>query len=357
MSNSYTKGRTIYKSLSQHVFPCLPNLGLKSFARLGGAGQGVSGDVIARGVLDTQPVIIKFFRTPCPYYKIVYRGEDRYRKRNVDDKNQFEIGNAMILTQQILLANKNLTPNIIFSYGYGICGSGYQTSASVCYPPQQIEQEEYVVPQACQGKYNDYPQCSFRPDYENGQLSDTVRFLVSERGSGDLEGLIINLLVEEQDFEVELGKILIMIAYTLYLLDTHYNGFVHGDLGPRNVIYTIEDSPIWRYSVLGNQYDLEVKYLPKLWDFSTTYINGATYDYLPSGDLPKPVLVEDLSILFNKILELVGNTQSDLISLMQEYVEFGQTMPNREICSRFLNEPWIIKNFPANQKPEIVFST
>lgn len=207
-------------------FPCKPDLGLNNFRTLDFKSEGVSGDVLASGEVlinnEVIPVVIKFFRVPCPYKTIKQGLRSIIKQRNVDDKNRHEMGMAKLLTDHLLL-NQNLsTPHIIFTFKTGLCTSGYETNISMCNPNKTIDKNNYLVPSYCEGKFTKYPQCAFQSDYRNHELSDTIRYLMVERASGDFEKWIINQLkfinmgkLTWDEFDYILLSMLIMISYTL----------------------------------------------------------------------------------------------------------------------------------------------
>ena len=188
-----------------------PNLGLKDFKALNFKSEGMSGDILSKGELLDVGVVVKFFKVPSSY-KTFTCGNKIIRKiTESNDKNKYEIGNTLLLTDKILMNDTYLTHHLTFAFKSGECKTGYQT----------INNNSYLVPSNCDGQFGMYPQCAFRADYDNNQVDDTVRYLIVERTHGDLEQWILLHLEESKDFDYQLLSILTMIVYTLYVLDDH----------------------------------------------------------------------------------------------------------------------------------------
>lgn len=354
--------RRNFHRINLESLTCRPDLGLLDFGILSVKSEGVSGDVLAEGAIrldrERLPVVVKIYSTLCPKRLIQHAGRTRIMNRNIVDETRFEIGNTLALTQYILLNDRILTPHIIFAFGYGICPWAYQTNTgnSSCNPSLEVPSSQHLVPANCSGRIEDRPQCVLRSNYEAGLLNDIVRYLVVEKGSGDLEQWIVFNLrgVQAGHFDLStldyhLASLLIMIAYTLYVLDDFFDGFVHGDLGPRNILYTqVERSPKFLKYSLGPELNLYVEQslgvVPKLWDFDKSYINNlprSAYFYLTDQELerPPPPFREDLSILLRVIRGLIESSGSQLLPLIDDILPLAQSRNNREMAVVFLAHP------------------
>jgi hypothetical protein len=344
-------------------FPCTPNLGMRKLRSLNLKSEGMSGDILTKGFINLDdnevPIVIKFFKIPCSYKTFVHGNRNVTRSRNVDDKNQYEIGNTLLLTDKILLNGKYLTHHITFAFASKICTSGYETTTSMCNPNFTVQPNSFLIPADCEGKFKDHPQCAFQSDYMNHELDDTIRYLVVEMTNGDLEQWILiqfmrikKLQLTIEEFDYMLLSLLMMIAYTLYILDDYLQGFVHGDLGPRNILYSecLPSDKYWKYQVNGKTFYIKAHgIVPKLWDFSTTHIGASHpeyFDYI-SKDTHKnpPHFKEDLSILFNKISSLLQNTNSQVLNILNDIIPYHQQMTNCDIAMEFLSHKYIIQKF------------
>lgn len=367
---------------------CQPDIGLQNFGNLQLKSTGVSGDVIAKGDLamgdSIIPVAIKFFRVSCQYKNVRVGTGYKILKRNVYDPSRFELGNAILLTNLFLLVLKLYTPHITFVLGWGYCDSSYQLGSenkSMC-TDNVIDTTRYIVPdeQTCNENYSRYPQCSFRADYNNKILDDTIRYLVVERVHGDME-IWLNTQIEFvysnkisiENFDYSLASMLLMISYTLYVLDSEI-AFIHGDLGPRNVLYAqypVSDA-VWVYHISRENYTFYISTKdgthPKLWDFSNSYTNiplsNQAYSYLSQDELhrqPSPI-IEDFSILINKIYEILEASKlqdkSQLTSAMIDVINNSGTGTNMHMVKYLFDNTWIKENFTynPNKNIEYVFS-
>lgn len=231
-----------------------------------------------------------------------------------------------------------------------------------------VQKGSFIVPFNCYD-YNAYPQCSLREDYNNGINSDKIRFLLAERAQGDFEQYITDLIFEVKNnnmsighFDYALAANLVMISYTLYVLDEYFDGFVHGDLGPRNILFTIveKSDSNWHYKIKfndGNVHDYyisaQIGTIPKLWDFATTYINLSKlppesvneFNYLGGKYNQLSKFKEDLSILIGKIVELIDGLNSSLMPVFNEILSESQTLNNRAINEKFLTSNIILYHF------------
>ena len=352
--DDYMESRELVKIVRRYPFQCQTNLNVEYFRRLSFKSEGMSGDVLASAKIfidnNDIEIVIKLFKVPCPYRQYKLGNKIITKSRNIDDKNRYEIGNTLLLTNVILLHNHNLTPHLTFAYYGGVCYSAYETTVSHCNPHHVVTQHNYLVPTNCEGKYEQFPQCAFQNEYLSGELSDTIRYLVVERAHGDLEQWILDN-IHTKDFDYILLSQLVMIAYTLYVLDDYFDGFVHGDLGPRNILYTqnMYSDYYWHYQLNHDNFYIHSHGItPKLWDFSTTYINNVNplyFDYI-SGDTNKIMLLrEDLTILFNKIINLIIETNSHVLPVMNDIMIYSQKMRNKDICMLFLTSNIVYNTF------------
>jgi hypothetical protein len=158
-------------------------LGLRDLRTLNLKSEG---DVLSKGSIDLNnveiTVVVKFFRVPCPYITIIHGNKTIHRIRNIDDKNQYEIGNTLFLTDTILLNERYLTHHITFAFASRICTSAYETQTSMCNSNFVIEPNNFLIPSDCNGKFVTHPQCAFQSDYMNHVLSDTVRYFSCRNG-------------------------------------------------------------------------------------------------------------------------------------------------------------------------------
>lgn len=353
---------------------CSEDLGILNYGALNLKSEGVSGDVLGQGELPFGqikiPLVIKLQSQPCPYRTVTLSsGRTKVIYRPQYSETRFEIGNGMALTNLILLNERFLTPHLTFIFGYKICPTAYcSTGESKCNPQLRTPMNDCLVPIRCDN-LSKSPQCVFRTGYDNGGLNDTIRYLVAEKANGDLEQWIkfVKRSLTVQEFDSALSGILVMIAYTLYLLDDYFNGFVHGDLGPRNILYVQgRVSPKYlQYRIGQHFYNIPQIYgvIPKLWDFDKTYINRLSpefFSYLSPDEIVRPPrpFNEDLSILLTKIAEDLP-VESGLRPIVREIILQGQSVSNREMAMIFLTDPFITGHFsiemPADQI-DIVFS-
>ena len=337
-----------------------PDLGLDDIGTLALKSEGVSGDALASGSLtlnnQTVYVVIKFFRVPCQYKTIVHGNKIICRPQDVIDKNQYEMGNTMLLTDIILLNEKHLTPHITFAFKSGVCTSGYETEVSMCNPNNLIEPNSFLIPSNCDSLFSHYPQCAFRSDYMNRQLDDSIRYLIVEKVNGDLEQWITDHLQEDDlpisEFDHILLSMLVMITYTLYVLDDYLEGFLHGDMGPRNILFTnVQASDkYWKYEINNKAFYIQAHgTVPKLWDFSNTYIGSyhkEHFNYIKNTNNRdvKP-FTEDLSILLKVIRNRLNNSQTSLLPIIDHVLSCPFELTNKEMAMYFLNHEMITKHF------------
>ena len=188
--------RNIVSRINEFNIIHTPSLGLKNFKALNFKSEGMSGDILARGELSLNDrdigVVVKFFKVPSSYKTFTYGDKIIRKSKEANDKNKYEIGNTMLLTDKILMNNKYLTHHLTFAFKSGVCTYGYQTELN----------NSFLVPIDCDQQFGIYPQCAFRTDYNNNQLDDTVRYLIVERTHGDLEQWIL-LHIKESELTIE----------------------------------------------------------------------------------------------------------------------------------------------------------
>lgn len=135
------------------------------------------------------------------------------------------------------------------------------------------------------------------------QNGTTINYMIVEKCIGDLERLFISLskdlslgVIIEKDFDNIFNSIFMQLSITLKILSLiFFNNFYHQDLGPRNVLYIIDDSKntYFTYKILDKTFNVQnVGYIPKLWDFSHVYIddtefllNTGNFTYLEDDEL------------------------------------------------------------------------
>ncbi len=375
----YFKYRTNIGKINIGLLTCAQDLGINHYGSLNVKSLGVGGDILTEGdiIIDQEriPIVIKIFSLPCPYLKINHAGKTLIRTRPVTSPTRFEIGNIIALTQIILLRLKPISPHITFAFRYKVCPWGYESDKSKCDPRLEVPSGDHLVPENCNGQLEQYPQCAFRTSYDDGLLRDEIRYLVVERANGDLEqwiqiyvDLVRNRNITLGLFDYIMSSILVMITYTLFVLDDFFDGFVHGDLGPRNILY-VQGQPSDKlvvYKIHDEQFAVPqvAGILPKLWDFDKTRINGLNRTHFPylsddEATPDQPQFREDLSILLNKIEELIIPINSTLRPTIRRIMSQAQTMNNRGICMLFLKDPYIQRLFQRPIDPndvEYVFS-
>lgn len=382
----YNHYRTYLKNHGPMEFPLEPNFGLENFKTLNLKSEGVSGDQLGQGTINkngyTFNVVVKMFASPCLYNRIVHNEKVIRRPKKIIGKGYgsiFEIGNTMWLTKHILLNDRPITPHITFCLGYGISPFAYPGNESQCTGKLIPDTECHIIPHNYEREdiVDRYPQCNFWAGYKNHERDDIVRFMVVERAGGDLEQVIkfnlekINLgevLLEQ--FDYFLGAILVMISYTLYVLSKEIS-FFHGDLGPRNILFT-QTKPtdkIWHYQIktqdkIDNYYISAMMGIqPKLWDFSTSYLDAVpltdeVFNYVPpqyNNRDDKP-FKEDLSILLTKIKDHLQGTQSQLLAVIDDILSYSQKYDNDIMAKLFLDHPWVVACFTTYTNKEIEYT-
>lgn len=362
----YSKEMTL--NIRKLRLPCKPDLGLYHFNILRLKSIGVSGDILAQGQIILSncviSTVIKFFKIPCPFKRFVVGNREIIKPRHVNDKNRYELGNTLYLTDKILMNPIYLTHHITFAYNSRICTSAYESTISMCNPNRQLTLNEYLV--STNPNLKKFPQNAFRTDYMNHELDDIIRYLVVEHLDGDLEQWINFQLSAKQDiiiFDYKLLSMLIMIAYTLYVLDDHLQGFTHGDLGPRNILIQLiqPSTNFWKYQIKSSQYNqnfyiMAQNAIPKLWDFSNTYIGNIQpeyYHYLSETTLETMTpFIEDFSILFDKIHQMIYHTNTHILPILESIISIKQQYTNKEMAIKFLQHPWIMHYFTNVRIPD-----
>lgn len=106
-----------------------------------------------------------------------------------------------MLTEKIIIPS--ITQNITTCYNVSICNYSYNTEISHCKKKKIPKQHSYPIPSniTCQlnSEKSPHPLCSMNSIYnttvlaghfETPHLDDEVRFLLAERCTGDIQGLI-----------------------------------------------------------------------------------------------------------------------------------------------------------------------
>lgn len=158
-----------------------------------------------------------------------------------------------------------------------------------------------------------YPQRNFISDYDNGNLDDTIRYMVVEKCSGDLQ-ILFNFqadkmnkgFISKEEFDETWFSIMAQISITVYILNDIINPFYHNDFGCRNVLYTdnLLENTFFKYQFKDKVYNIKnVGIVPKLWDFNYMFIDQniannlskrEEFDYLSEHDEFKTVREEGI---------------------------------------------------------------
>jgi hypothetical protein len=318
------------KYQSIHHMVCAKNFNIENVEKLKGGSVGVGGALLLTGVIklkkrpreeDLLPVVLKIFPIDCQYKYIRNRQRPQLAVRDYGD---FELGTGIVLTQLALIYD---VYNITYCYNKEVCDDVYPTENNIskC-SNKNIDRSKNIFPESCTNMKN--PLCSYKNIYDNvvvteaeikPQLSDSIRILVAEKCMGDLDFLLLNNVIEQDVFIY----ILLMIFHTLLKLDEILGEFHHGDLGPRNVLYVVDDvDGMFTYDFPGFDVDIPKNIpFPKLWDFEKSRFSNVErysnyYNYL--GDerlpvLPPTFIINDVYTLLSKIKE--GTRYADSINI------------------------------------------
>lgn len=176
-------------------------------------------------------------------------------------------------------------------------------------PKRRSPNKSVIQPSLCQltEEKSPHPLCPMKNIYdtttlsgyfETPQLSDEVRFLLAERCTGDIQGLIESYddtNITQLSYLIEtLYYMCLMVFHTLILFDSILDGYSHKDLGARNVLYTWDPhqnpNTYWRYNFPASNgiFSIDIPtttFIPKIWDFAfvryaTAHLYSQYYTYL-----------------------------------------------------------------------------
>lgn len=247
----------IQKHFSSFEFCSIEDISIYNIFHLNdmeGITTGYSGGVLYCGMIEDIETVFKFFNM-----------------KEITDSNSNEIGITNYISDYILNNNnKKLTDNITGFY-YSIRCVDYLIQD---YP--FIEELRMKLPKH---NYND------------------IQMMIVEKVNGDLKGFLKNYLPnknklitnnEKKNIIKMFDSIIFQVIYILYLLDYHMDGFIHGDLHLGNIlikptkninttfhitrkIYYDDEEPDSIVSKIKlNTFGI----IPKLWDFSTSYVGS-----------------------------------------------------------------------------------
>lgn len=304
-----------------HV-PCAKNFNVENLEKLKGASVGVGGALLLTGVINTStrnkrpreeellPVVLKIFPIDCQYK---YTRNIQKPIKVFRDYGDFELGTGILLTH---LASTYNVYNVTYCYNKDVCDDVYPTDNDISKCSKKpVDKSKNIFPASCTNNRN--PLCSYKNTYDDvfvteseikPQLSDSIRILVAEKCMGDFDFLLLNNVIEEKEFIY----MLLMIFHTLIKLDEILGEFHHGDLGPRNVLYVVDDVVgMYRYDFPSLDVDIPKNIpFPKLWDFEKSrFLNveqySTYYNYLGDGRLPtfSSFMINDVYTLLAKIKE------------------------------------------------------
>lgn len=214
-----------------------------------------------------------------------------------------------------------------------ICKYAYQGESSVCTHEKITPDVEFPIPTQNLCQKFDNPLCSMNSTYhtvnkqgpyEVPSRGDEVRFLMVEKCSGDMQGLLQENVIDDQ----QLYLMLCMVFHSLFLFDKHLGSYSHKDLGLRNILYTWDlegrSDEYWRYKFLDMEIDIPTTTLiPKIWDFAYVRFADAHkyshyYNYLPENKIPDFSDVEerdnDVYVILNDVQTFMKRQDSNFCS-------------------------------------------
>lgn len=328
----------LYDQLRSHPVQCDKSLGVQMFSVLSGASSGAGGATLLNAKMIDEPIVIKVFPTDC---NVKYLQNKPRENTNLRDYGDYEPGTGLLLTNLFIL--HHLTQNLTTCYNLSIYNQAYNTKTSMCtrqilpkmlgYPMPTKEQCNIISPMEpinplCHfnGTYNTVTANSH---FELPSRGDIVRFMMVEKCSGDLQGLIessiITNTVSLEKLDTVLYAMTLMVFHALILFDCVLNGYSHKDLGTRNVLYTWDSyrnkDTYWRYDFPSGESMLSIDIpsdtlIPKIWDFAFVRFGNASqypnyYEYLSGNRIPNLSLIlnedreNDVYVFLNDIVELM----------------------------------------------------
>lgn len=335
------------------------DLGVRLISNLRGASPGAGGATIISAVVDIvtgvtggefveEPVVIKVFPVDCPfrYFKGTVKPNTAVR-----DYGDYEPGTGLLLTELFIIPS--LTQNITTCYNVSVCNQAYDTEVSMCTRAPLPHKLSYPIPSltTCSAhipiEETKNPFCPMTNLYnvvmnqgvfEIPARADVVRFMMVEKCSGDIQGLIegfgkLNLNLENIRLMIDttLQVMLLMIIHTILMLDSVLNGYSHKDLGARNILYTWDphqsNNTYWRYTMPSGSemlsFDINTTSLiPKIWDFAfvsfgTAHQYSQYYSYLNANTIPPQGLAPPIN---GPTLDRIAyeGRQNDVYILLQD---------------------------------------
>lgn len=320
-----------YKLMKKKNFNCSPNLGLDRYISTNNLGNSASGMILGKGVCNNIDVFVKIFAMTSNWISFERSGKKIYKTKEVVDNNCLEIGFTRLLSD-LLFSDIPFTQNLVPVYGYGACKNGFETldNISKCTGKEIItnfsEDEDYVVKLGL-----NLPQNGLELNYKYGNWDDQINFLVVASESGDLENLFkkqVKFFLSDRISENKINKIwnsiMLQIILTLFMLDDMFDGFSTNDLGPRNILFKLTDSPkdtYFQYNIFGNSYYVEnMNIIPKLWDFSYCHISEKMKSMIETS--PKDYF--DYLRYTDKIQSVFDTKISGIIQFCTQLCEFSE---------------------------------
>lgn len=271
----------IYLNLQRNINPCLEHFGV-DLASLGQmAGKDKSGhDEIFIGTSriningENRIVALKRFLSECKSKKF----NERIFKTQPDEVPYTnEILICKELTERFLITG--ILQNIVWFYNGGICGFSYDTPTpiSTCSGPKLDISNEHKIYRRFGNPFMD----EILDKYLRRQSGDASSFMIVEKCTGSLNGMITQIIERNEILdESSLNNIMTIILQTIltlkYLTDNlHY--FMHNDLHPGNVLYTVTADNRITYDLNVGQITIRTfNNLAKIWDFGTSFMDPIT---------------------------------------------------------------------------------
>jgi hypothetical protein len=279
LKKSFQKGgsnlrmnRQIYLHLQNNVDPCLEHFGvdLDVLETMAGKDRSSHGDTVIgtsriniNGV--NMAVALKTFNSSCNTKKI----GDRIVKIYPDIVSfTHEILICKELTEKFLLTG--ILQNIVWFYNGGVCGFSYDTPISKCSGPKlPITGDHKIYRQFgntfMDEKLNDYLQ-------QKNTEGDASGFMIVEKCTGSLNGIISKIINENKILDVItlniIMSIILQTILTLNYLNNELSYFMHTDLHPGNLLYTVTTDETITYDLNFGPITLRTfNNLAKIWDF------------------------------------------------------------------------------------------
>ncbi len=297
----------IYNYLSDIQIKCQPNLNLHEFRKSYNLGSSASGMILSEGVYKDYDVFVKIFPLTANTRTFYHNGKIIRKYKPQLDNNALEIAFTNLFSS--FLTNNQETPwtqNLVFVFDYQNCPFSFEKDISVITGEEIPKLEDYLVSNKNEG----FTQESLMSRYNNGEIDDQVNILVVEKCSGDLERLLneqidnlVNGKITIHKFEETFDSVFMQIVLVLLMLNIIFNGsFSHGDLGPRNILYTLDQyvntNEYFLYKVEGRSFYIKHSgYIPKMWDMSNVFCDDNVRNVLRTFNVDLSYLRHDDKIM------------------------------------------------------------